>query len=164
MNHLTRQYLQRFIDDAHYKPMMGEIMFRSQWATFKQVFFLGDTTTVRALLMVASVWQGVAFIPAFGMLKRPFYAEMRFASGWYWAAAFMLHASLVWWRFRDHANRPAIGLAVNFYGFLLWTFMCTLESMQSHGFSASMGMEWTVIVAAFGALIRTGDKRDRTSA
>ena len=164
MQHLGRRYLQRFVDDAHYQPMMGEIMVRSQLSTFRQVFFLGDTTTIRAVLMVASVWQTIAFLVSPWQMDRPFYSEMKIFPIWAWATAFALHAALVWWRFRDHRNRAAVGFAINLYGFLLWTFMCALESMRAVGFSASMGMEWTVIVAAFGALIRTGDKQDRTSA
>ena len=156
--------LRRMLDDVHYKPMIGEIMIRSHMKTFRQVFFMGDTTTVRAIMFVSSIWQFVAFALPFNMLDRPFYAEMRFLPSWAWGVAFLAHSAGVWWRFRDHHNKPLIGYMVNGYGFFLWSFMCLLETMSIQRFSASMGMEWTVIAAAFGALIRTGDKDDRTSA
>lgn len=161
---MNRYFLQRLLDDARYQPMLGEIMLRSQLNTFKQVFFMGDTTTVRALLMVASIWQAIAFLLPINMLDRPFYSEMRFMPGWAWGVLFLLHSGAVWSRFRDHQNRPTLGYIVNGYGFFLWLFVCILETMGVQRFSAAMGMEWTVICAAFGALIRTGDKDDRTSA
>jgi hypothetical protein len=154
--------VRRYIDDQHRVDMMGERYIRSQWETFRVVFFYGDTVTVRAILMVASYLQAVGFFLPFGTMTRPYYADMRFLPGWAWGVAFTLHGMWQWWRFRSRPNM-LLGFLVNLYGFLLWTFTTLLGTLATHTYSPATALEWTVIVALFAALIRTGDHQDRMS-
>jgi hypothetical protein len=162
MTRMNRAYMQRRVTDPEYRPMLTEPTMRSNWATFRTVFFYGDTVTVRALLMVASLGQAVGFWLPLGTMDRPYFQDMRFWPGWVWGTLYTTHAAAQWWRFRAPANRLA-GFMVNLYGFCLWTFTTLLGSFATRTYSPATALEWTVIAAMFFALIRTGDPSDRLS-
>lgn len=160
---MQARQMQRFLADPLHREMLGEAWVRSQWETFRAVFFMGDTVTIRALLMVASIGQAIGFILPLHTLDRPYFLDMRFLPGAAWAGLYTAHAAGQWWRFRSGENRLA-GFLVNLYGFVLWTFTTSLGAFATGTYSPATALEWTVIVALFFAMIRTGDPNDRLSA
>lgn len=159
---MPKHMVEKAIKDPYYQPMLGEVFIRNWWTTFKTVFFLGDTVTVRAILMVASLGQAVGFYLPLHTIDRPYFADMRWLPAWAWGSLYMLHAAGQWWRFRSGPNMVA-GFVVNFYGFLLWTFTTLLGCFASGTYSPTTALEWTVITVLGVALIRTGDPSDRMS-
>lgn len=160
---MTKDQLPRYLADPSYKPKLGEQTLNNWRRIFRIAFLQGDTTTVRTIMLAASIFKAIGFLPPFDPMAWPANAYMIFMPGWAWAIAFVLHAGGVWWRFTDKPNNLA-GFVVNGYGIALWGWTTASGMFALGTYTPDSGMEIAVVLAAFLALYRTGDVNDRLSA
>lgn len=122
-----------------------------------EVFWRSDTTAIRALMAVASLAFAVGLLLPFHAFDRPVFAGMAYvASSSTWASLLVLHAIGAFWRIYDPTSRAGVGFAISAFGIGLWSFSTGLIWYAVGEFSPAIGLEVTVIAAAFIALIRTG--------
>jgi hypothetical protein len=132
-----------------------------RWRYFRlvtaAVFWHSDTTAVRALMAVASVFSALGLWFTEETFQRPGFEAMAYvASENTWASLFMLHAAGVFWRVYDPVSRPRLGFAISAFGIGLWMFSTALIYYAIGKYSFATGMELAVVMAAFIALLRTG--------
>jgi len=130
-------------------------------AITRRIFFTADTITIRLLLATASLGWAVALMFNLVLLQpimdRPAYVLLRWvASDWWWAAVFFMHFAGVTWRLYDPQSRPIWALAINAYGFLIWTFSTACITVAVGTFVPGTALEWTMCAASAWALYRTG--------
>lgn len=126
----------------------------------RKIFYESDTTTIRLLLATASLGWAMVLMGnlIFGMsvMDRPAYSVMRALGREYtWASLFLLHFVGVIWRLYDPIQRTLWALAINMFGFAIWT-ISTVALALSIGFvPPTTALEVTMCCASAWALYRT---------
>lgn len=122
-----------------------------------EVFWRADTTAIRALMAAASLaFAAGLWLPLHAFSRSTFAGMAYVASADTWAGLLTLHAVGVLWRIYDPTSRAGVGFAINAFGIGLWTFSTGLIWYAVGEYSPAIGLEVTVLAAAFIALIRTG--------
>ena len=132
-----------------------------RWKYFKlvtvEVFWRSDTTAIRALMAVGSVFFAIGLLSPFHTFSRPIFKAMAYvASEQVWAYMFALHALGVLWRIYAPTSKPGWGFAINAFGLGIWMFSTCLIYYAVGEYTPSNSMELAIIIAAFVALLRTG--------
>lgn len=134
----------------------------SRWrGVTRVVFYEADTTTIRALLgsasavfafmLVLNVWMGQH------IMDRSTYRLMKIWGGdFFWASLFFLHYAGVVWRI--YATKACVwcAVAVNAFGFILWSYGTAAIGVSIGFLSPTSALELTICAASGWALYRTG--------
>lgn len=138
-----------------------------RWVIYS-VFWLGDTTTIRVQLGLASfgftlgLWlpldtfslqSFIGLSNCFNFKSVPLSVR---AHEWVWGGLFLLHALGVSWRLVDLTPRIKWAFVINAYGLVVWITTSGLITQTIGRYTPALSLEVVVILAAFVALIRTG--------
>lgn len=130
----------------------------------RMLFWNADTTTFRLIFSLSSLsLTGFMLLhpAAFG---QPEYLLMRnLAPPEIWALIFALHWALITWRFLDPKPRVLISLAINCYGFAIWTLYVVLQDLSLGYFSVNSSSERVLLLFSFWTIVRTGTRREAVS-
>lgn len=114
-------------------------------------------TVVRSLILSSGPFvrfaMGLAALATAGMLLWPKLGEGVFArpsylllallaEQWVFGLAFAVYGVGAWWRLLDQRTRKGWSLAVNVYGFFLWTGFTAALAWAIRGPAPSLALEW----------------------
>lgn len=129
-----------------------------------------DTTPTRFMLALAATYWTVFLCLPGETMGRPVYVYMAsVARGLFpfgdpdltWAAFWAVHATGMWWRTFSSVPRPAMALAINSLGVLLFTTACIAITMTlTFPFPAAVAPDVVLAMASCWVLVRTSINSD----